>query len=129
MGRASLTCFITGVLCMLGVASAAAAPAGFTVVGVETAGSATSSNENLLSGTHKVGHDRTVCVVGAVRECQTTFFLAKGTVKTRMHVGTSAHVFTLKLTGVSGIYKGTSGTVSVHVINSTHERETFKFNG
>lgn len=127
MRRASLTCFITGLLCTLGVASAAATPAGFTVVGVETAGSPTFSDENLLSGTHKVGHDQTICVLGAVKECQTTFFLAKGKVRTRMHAATSAHVFTLKLTGVSGIYKGTSGTVTVHVINSTHERETFKF--
>jgi hypothetical protein len=104
------------------------APPGFTALGIETpGGSAALSGENLFSGKHKIGHDRTVCTLGALTECQTTFFLAKGTVKTRRHPSTSAHAFTLNLTGVSGIYKGVSGTVTVHVINSTRERETFKF--
>jgi hypothetical protein len=128
MRRTHLAFLITVLLGMLGVAPAAAAPRSFTVVGVETAGgTAALSGENLFSGTTKVGHDRTVCSLGRVTTCQTTFFLAHGTVKTRMHPATSAHAFTLKLSGVSGIYKGVAGTVTVDVISSTRERETFKF--
>ncbi len=128
MGRVSFVCVAIALLSCLVTASATAAPGGFTVIGVESpGGTATISSESLLSGGHKIGHDRTVCALGRVTTCQTTFFVPKGTIRTRSHPATSAAVFTLRLSGGTGIYKGVGGTVTVRSITRGQERETFKF--
>jgi hypothetical protein len=113
------------------VSTAFAAPRSFTVVGVESgqSNSATTRGETeiLLSGTKQIGHDRTVCSNGAVSTCRTTFYFATGTIRTRGR-STNATSFSFAIVGGTGAYKRAAGTVTVHVLSATRERETFSFN-
>jgi hypothetical protein len=126
--RAGLVSAVVVALFVVPVATASAKPRSFTVIGVESpGGSATVSGETLFAGTHKVGHDRTVCTPGRVTACRTTFFLQTGTIQTPDAEATNGSTFTLRLVKGTGSYRGAKGTVTVHVLDSTHERESFKF--
>ncbi len=115
---------------MAAASTATAAPRSFTVVGVQSgqSNSATTRGETevLLSGTKQIGHDRTLCNNGAVSTCRTTFYFAAGTIRTRGR-STNATNFSFAIVGGTGAYEGVTGTLSVHVLSATRERETFTF--
>jgi hypothetical protein len=129
--RRSVWCWCVASAAAVATASTAiAAPRSFTVVGVESGQSTSATTrgetEVLRSGTKQIGHDRTVCNNGAVSTCRTTFYFAAGTIRTRGR-STNATNFSFAIVGGTGAYEGATGTLSVHVLSATRERETFTF--
>jgi hypothetical protein len=121
------------VLCLAALAvTVSAAPAGakarsFTVIGVQSPnGTSTTATQNLFSGNRKVGHDQITCERGQVSICSTKFFFKTGTIRIQGRA-TNAKTFTFPIVGGKGAYKGAKGSVLVHVLSPTRERETFNF--
>ena len=125
------------VLCLAALAvTVSAAPAGakarsFTVIGVQSGvqsphGTSTTATQNLFSGNRKVGHDQITCERGQVSICSTKFFFKTGTIRIQGRA-TNAKTFAFPIVGGTGAYKGAKGSVLVHVLSTTRERETFNF--
>lgn len=123
---ASVLC-LAALAVTVSAAPASAKPRSFTVIGVQSPnGTSTTSTQNLFSGNRKVGHDQITCERGQVSICSTKFFFKTGTI-TIQGRATNAKTFAFPIVAGTGAYKGAKGSVTVHVLSATRERETFNF--
>jgi hypothetical protein len=112
--------------------AALAAPKSFSVIAVRTStGKATSTassfTENLLTGKKVVGHDSIACKVsGGKTTCTGVFtFKAGGTLKIDSLLTTQGNDAAFKISGGTGPYAGSAGTLKLAPISGTQTKLTF----
>jgi hypothetical protein len=111
---------------------ALAAPKSFSVVAVRTSSgkataTASSFTENLLTGKKVVGHDSIACkVAGGKTICAGVFiFKAGGTIKIDSPLTAQGNDDTFKISGGTGPYAGSAGTLKLAPISGTQTKLTF----
>ena len=112
--------------------AALAAPKSFSVVAVRTSSSkatatASSFTENLLTGKKVVGHDAVKCKVsGGTTTCTGVFtFKAGGTITIDGPLTAQGNNATFKISGGTGPYAGSAGTLKLSPISGTQTKLTF----
>lgn len=113
--------------------AALAAPTSFSVVAVRTTAAkatatASSFTENLLTGKKVVGHDAIKCkVAGGKTTCTGVFtFKAGGTITIDSPLTSQGNnAATFKISGGTGRYAGSAGTLKLAHISGTQTKLTF----
>lgn len=112
--------------------AALAAPKSFSVVAVRTStgkatATASSFTENLLTGKKVVGHDSIACKAsGSKTTCTGVFtFKAGGTIKIDSPLVAQGNDDTFKISGGTGPYAGSAGTLKLAQISGTQTKLTF----
>lgn len=112
--------------------AALAAPKSFSVIAVRThsgkvTATASSFTENLLTGKKVVGHDSIACkVAGGKTTCAGVFtFNAGGTIKIDSPLTAQGNEDTFTISGGTGPYAGTAGTLKLAPVSGTQTKLTF----
>jgi hypothetical protein len=130
--RQRVVIIVVAMLAAAGGPAAFAAPKPFSVVAVRTSASkatatASSFTENLLTGKKVVGHDAVRCKVsGGKTTCTGVFtFKAGGTISINSQLVVKGDKVTFEISGGTGRYAGTAGTLKLAPISGTQTKLTF----